>query len=65
MIEDATLEDITVEDIEAMGLECQLVDGEFKINFAGGRELTAYYAPDPASAIEVARIMHELQKGLG
>jgi hypothetical protein len=58
MIED------TVERIVELGLECRHVDGEFRVGFDGGSELSAYYTPDPADALEAAKAMRDLAKGL-
>jgi hypothetical protein len=56
--------DTTIIEVLEMDLDCQLVDGEYRINYLDGTELTAFYTSSADTAIEAAKFMHELQKGL-
>lgn len=44
-------------DVQAMGLTCRYSFGEFRINYKGGREATAYYTSCPHDAVATARHM--------
>jgi hypothetical protein len=56
--------DTTIDQITELGLECQLVGGEYRISYPGANELDAYYAPSAADAVEAAKAMYDLMKGL-
>lgn len=43
--------------IRALGLTATYRDGEWRVNFANGREATAYYTTDNADALATARLM--------
>jgi NACalpha-BTF3-like transcription factor len=43
--------------IRALGLTVTRVDGEWRVNYQGGKEATAYYTDDPQAALDTARAM--------
>lgn len=43
----------------AIGMTASHRNGEFRINFAGGREATAYYTNDAWDALETAKRMQQ------
>lgn len=44
--------------IRAMGMKVKITeDGEFRVNYPGADEATAYYTDDPEDAYETAKAM--------
>lgn len=43
--------------IRAMGLSVRCIDGEYRVNYPGGAESTAYYTDDASDAVATARVM--------
>lgn len=56
-----TLKNLT-EKCRAMGLTCRKRDGEYRINYKGGSEETAYYTDDMGDALDTAVCMHRAQQ---
>ena len=46
-------------ELRALGLSLVIACGEYKVNFRGGNEATAYYTGDLADAIDTGRSMAE------
>ncbi len=47
----------TIQTIRDLGLTCRCHDGEWRINFFGGNEDTAYYTDDAEDAVDTAKAM--------
>ena len=45
------------------GIVVRKVDGEYRVNFRGGSEDTAYYTDDIQDAADTARVMAQSCKG--
>ena len=43
--------------LRAIGFSLRKRDGEYRVNFTGGGEATAYYTDDRADALDTARAM--------
>jgi hypothetical protein len=42
--------------VRALGLSITVLNGEYRINFRGGREATAYYTNDREDALATAKV---------
>jgi hypothetical protein len=47
----------TIASCRALGMTCRYSDGEYRVNYPGGAESTAYYTSDSSDAIGTARQM--------
>jgi hypothetical protein len=47
----------TKQAIRALGLTVYRVDGEWRVNYQGGKEATAYYTDDAQDALDTTRAM--------
>lgn len=43
--------------LKALGMTVRIQDGEIRVNFKGGDEVTAYYTPDTLDAYNTAKAM--------
>lgn len=43
--------------IRGLGLSVRVSDGEYRINYPGGAESTAYYTSEASDAVGTARVM--------
>lgn len=50
--------------IRTIGCSLRLKGGEYRVNFFGGKEETAYYTNDLSDAIETAKAMIDRKKWL-